>query len=163
MRGKTLSFLAVLSAACGNPTPSNFAGSYAGTVVDGDNACQLQGWTAGNSSAFQATITQDGPDAQLQVPSNTLVGLALVLYLGTNTFSGKVTGNDFTAAYLGTKQQTQGACSYTVNTKLDVTIDDKNNIAGTLTYTPVTNGDPSCGALNTCSNVQNVTGSRTGP
>ncbi|HEY1958806.1 MAG TPA: hypothetical protein VGH28_24495 [Polyangiaceae bacterium] len=163
MNGKKLLFLAVLSAACGNAAPSNFAGSYSGTVVSGDNACQFSGWTAGNSSPFQATVTQDGADAQLQVPINSIVGLVMAAVLGTNTFTGTVSGNEFTASVLGTKQTTQGACTFTVNTKLDLTIDDKSNVVGALTYTPVTNGDPSCAALNTCSNVQNVTGSRTGP
>lgn len=155
--------MGILTAACSS-TPANFAGSYAATVVEGANNCNFGGgWTEGSSTSVTAQITQDGSDAQFTVPTSTGVGLFLLFALGTNTFAGKVVGNDFTATYLGTKQTQQGACTYTVNTKLDVTIDGNNVISGTIGFTPATNGDPSCGTLNQCTNTDTVSGSRTGP
>ena len=154
--------MGILTAACSS-TPANFAGSYAVTAVSGANDCGFAGWTEGGSTQVTATITQDGSDAQFTVPPSTGVGFVLVAFLGTSTFAGKVVGDEFTATYLGTKQAQQGSCMYTVNTKLDITIDDKGTINGTLAFTPATNADPSCGALNQCTNTDTVVGARTGP
>ncbi len=162
MKRRTLVTIAILSAACSS-TPTNFAGSYAVTVVEGANNCGSSGWTAGSSTNLTAQITQDGQIAQFTIPSNTVPGAYLLLVLGTNTFSGTVTANEFTATYLGTKQSTQGTCTATVNTTLDVKLDANSVLSGTLTFTPVTNGDPSCGVLNQCTNTDTISGSRTGP
>lgn len=163
--GKTF-LLGVFCAACGSGAPTNFAGTYTVTVIDGTNDCQFNDWKQGNASTnITATITQDVGTAQLVFPSSTLLGTFLILYLGSNSFSGTVTGDNFTANLLGTKSTTvQGTnCTYAVNMHLEVTLDSQNNLSGTLTYTPSTNGDPSCGVLNTCTNSQTVTGARVSP
>lgn len=162
-KGKLL-FIALASGACsGGGTPTNFAGSYTITVVDGADNCNVgNGWTSGNSvNGISATISQDGAVAQLTV--NGLVGGYLSLVVGTNIFSGDVKGDTFTATLLGTKTQMQGACSYTTNTKLQVSLDTNNVISGTIDYTPATNNNAACGVLSTCTNTQTVSGSRTGP
>ena len=159
---KLLVFAAV--AACSGGTPTNFAGTYSVTVTNQANACGFQNWTEGNSTAgIGVTITQDGSTAQVQVQG--VVGGLLTLFTGTNTMQGSVSGDTFTGEILGTKTATLSntACSYTVNTKLAATLDANSVISGTLTYTPITNGDPSCGAYNTCSNNQTVSGNRTAP
>jgi hypothetical protein len=160
-KGKLIA-IAMVAAACGGGTPTNFAGTYTITVVNGANDCNSAGWTQGDSSTnITAQITQDGTTAQLQIPTNTLAGAYLLLAIGTNSFAGIVQGDDFTATLLGTKSTTQGGCIFTINTKLDVTLDTNGVISGTLTYTPATNHDASCGTLETCSNQQTVSGSRT--
>jgi len=162
MVSRKLFLLGILAAACGNTPPTNFAGSYALTIVNGDNACQLQNWKAGDSSTnITADITQDSGLAEITIPGNTLAGAFLLLTLGTSTFSGTVTGNELTATYLGTQTQTQNACNYTTKATLDVTLDANSVVSGTITYTPQTNGDASCGVLNTCSYSQTVSGTRT--
>ena len=71
--------------------------------------------------------------------------------------------NAFTSEFIGTKTATQGSCSYTVNVGVAATLDSNNVLSGTLTYTPATNADASCGVLNSCSNTQTVAGTRTTP
>ena len=162
MSWRKLFLLGILAVACGNTPPTNFAGSYAITIVNGDNGCQLQNWKVGDASTnITATVTQDSGLAQLTIPTNTLAGAYLLLVLGTNTFSGTVSGDEFTANYLGTPSQTQNGCTYTTKATLDVTLDANSVISGTITYTPQTNGDASCGVLNTCSYSQTVSGTRT--
>jgi hypothetical protein len=154
--------LCVLAAACGGGTPTNFAGTYSITVTNQANNCSLTGWTDGTStSGIPATMTQDGTTAQINVQG--LVGLYLVGVIGSSSIQGTVSGNTFTGEYLGTKHTQQGACDYTYNAKIVATLDANNVMSGTITYTPITNGDPSCGILNTCNNVQTVAGTRSGP
>jgi hypothetical protein len=162
MHWNKLFVLGILSAACGSSTPTNFAGTYTITIVDGANACQFPNWNPGDASTnITAQITQDASLAQIMFPPNTLVGAYMLVVLGTDSFSGQVTGNEFKASYLGSKPITQGSCTYNVKVDLDVTLDTNDLVSGTLTYTPLTNGDASCGALNACSNVQTVNGART--
>jgi hypothetical protein len=161
MRLPTLLLVAV-SLACGGGAPANFAGTYSVTVVDGANNCNLANWTPGNSAGnIPIQITQDNTLAQVTIQG--LVGGLLSLEIGTNVFSGTVSGNTFTATHLGTNTQTQQSCMYTVNTTISSTVDANNNLSGTITYTPKTNSDPTCGALQTCVNQQTFTGARTGP
>lgn len=163
MRLPTLLVIVASSLACGGGTPSNFAGTYSVTVVDGANNCNMNNWTQGNSTAnIPVQITQDNTLAQVTIQG--LVGGLLSLLIGTNVFSGSVSGNTFTATpHLGTNKQTQQSCVYTYNTTLSSTIDANNNLSGTISYTPQTNNDPTCGALQTCVNQQTFTGARTGP
>lgn len=158
-----IAFAAAAVAVACSSTPTSFAGSYTVTVVDGPNACNLQNWTEGSSTSnIAVSFSQDGSIAQLNVQG--LLGVYLLALEGSSVVSGMVTGDDFTATLLGTKTITQSACEYTLNTKLDVTLDSKGVLSGTLTYIPViTKSDPSCGALTTCTQQQTVSGSRTGP
>jgi hypothetical protein len=147
--------------ACSSSTPANFAGTYNTTFVEGANDCNLANWTQGSSAAnIQVQFTQDASTAQLTV--NGLVGTYLQLVLGTKSFPGTVNGNVFTANYLG-PATTNGNCTSSTNITISVTIDGNNNLSGTITLTPKTNADASCGVLNTCSNQDVVTGARTGP
>jgi hypothetical protein len=162
MTFRKLFVLAALSAACSGSTPTNFAGTYTVTVVDNANQCGFANWTAGNSTAgIPVTFTQDGTHAQLNVQG--LVGTYLALVVGTSSFQGNVSGNTFTSEYIGAKSTAQGTCSYTVNVGVSATLDTNNVLSGTITYTPVTNADLSCGPLNACANTQTVSGTRTGP
>jgi hypothetical protein len=149
-------------AACSSSPPTNFAGDYSVQLVDGANDCNFANWTAGSTSNVKITMTQDGSTAQFTV-DDAIVAAYLNLVIGASTFSGGVKDDTFSASFLGVKTATQGACSYTINTKLAMTLDSNNVLSGTLTYTPATNADASCGPLNTCSQMQTVSGSRTSP
>ncbi len=156
--GKLLAIGAL--AACSG-TPTNFAGSYTVAVTNQANTCGFANWQDGNTtSAIPVTFTQDGSTAQLNIQG--LVGAYVALITGSSSIQGTVSGDTFTGEYLGTKAVTQNACSYTVNMKVVATLAN-NVLSGTLSYTPITNGDPSCGTLNACSNSQTVSGNKTGP
>jgi hypothetical protein len=161
MRFRKLFVLSAFAFACGNSTPTNFAGTYTLTTTENANDCNLANWTPGSTTTFTAVFTQDGTAAQLTVQG--AVALFLDLVVGTATFQGTVSGNTFTTELIGTKSATEGACSYTSNIAISATLDSNSVISGTLTLTPVTNGDPSCGAKNTCSNGETISGNRTAP
>ncbi len=149
-------------AACGSSPPTNFAGDYSVQLVNGANDCGFANWTAGSASNVKITMTQDGSTAQFTV-DDVFAAAYLNLVVGASTFVGSVKDDTFSATFLGVKTATQGACTYKVNTKLSMTLDSNNVLSGTLTYTPATNADASCGVLNTCSQSQTVSGSRTSP
>ncbi len=155
-------FLFATVVACSGSSPTNFAGTYSVTVTNQANNCGFQNWTDGNTTAgIPITFTQDGATAQLNIQG--LAGAYVALIAGSSSIQGKVEGNTFTGELLGTKTATQSTCGYTVNTKVAATLDANGVLSGTLTYTPITNGDAACGTLNTCSNNQTVSGNRTGP
>ncbi len=162
MRWRTIGFLA-FALACGGSTPVDFAGMYTVTVVNGaTNPCNLANWTAGSSNGnIPVTVTQDNTTAQFAVGG--VAGLYLDLVIQTSSFSGTVMSDTFTATYLGTKPLTQQTCTYMIDLALSATLTSDTNLGGTLTYTATTNGDPTCGALNTCSQVQTLVGVRTSP
>ena len=143
--------------------PTNFAGTYAFTETENADNCNFGSstWTQGSTSTFTGNFTQDGTAAQITVTG--AVALYLDLVVGTATFQGTVSGNTFTTEFIGTKKTTDGACSYTENIGISASLDSNSVISGTITLTPVTNNDPSCGAKNSCSNTETLSGNRTGP
>ncbi len=150
------------AAACGSGVPTNFAGTYAFTASQNADACALGtgSWNPGSSNNFTGTFTQDGTAAQITITGAT--ALFLDLAVGTATFQGSVSGNTFTSELIGTKQTTDGACTWSSNIAVSASLTD-NVISGSIALTPVTNGDPSCGAKNSCSNTETLSGNRTGP
>ena len=161
--GKRL-LLCALSAACSD-VPTNFAGDYTMTLVNGPNDCNFQDWTQGSTSNVTATISQSGSNATVTF-TNALTALYLDALLGTHVFSGTVTASELKASYVGGKSIAVSgtACTYTVDLTLDMTLDANGVLSGTVTIVPVTNRDASCGATNTCtSNVDTVSGARTSP
>jgi len=139
-----------------------FAFSYTMTTTENANTCNLPNWTQGSTLTFNAKFTQDGTNAQIQIEG--ALGSLLALGVGTDTFQGTVSGNTFSAEYIGNKPQSEGTCSYTENIGISATLDSNSVISGTITITPVTNNDPSCGAKNGCAgNTETVSGNRTSP
>lgn len=161
MRLRKLFVLSAFALACSS-APTNFAGSYTLTETENANTCNLPNWTQGSTLTFTAKFTQDGANAQITVEG--ALGGVLQLLVGTAQFQGTVSGNTFTAEFIGQGKQTEGACSYTENVGISASLDSNNVISGTITITPVTNNDPSCGAKNNClGNTETVSGNRTGP
>jgi len=168
MRPRTwisLASTAFVVAACSGGGAADFRGDYNVTVTnDSVNQCQFANWTNGQSSTnITVTISQDTTNMSVaQLTFTGLTGFYLDLVVGTHIFSGaQVSGDQLEVTVLGTKTATQGACSYTVDSHLRITLTG-NTINGTIDYTPRTNGDASCGALNACTNTQTVSGARPG-
>jgi hypothetical protein len=161
-----LASTAALVAACSGGGAADFSGDYTITASNGTNDCQIANWdTAQPATGITVTITQD--PTNLAVAQLTFTGL-WALYFdvveGTHIFSGaRVNGDQLDVTVLGTKTVTpQGtSCGYTVNAHLQLTLTG-NTVNGSIQYKPVTNGDPSCGVLNACSNSQTISGSRPG-
>jgi hypothetical protein len=161
MRFRKLFVLCLGAVACGNGVPTNFAGTYAFTASENADVCALgASWSPGSSNTFTGTFTQDGTAAQITITGAT--ALFLNLAVGTATFQGSVSGNTFTSELIGTKSVTDGACTYTSNIAVSASLTN-NVISGTISLTPVTNNDPSCGAKNSCTNTETLSGNRTGP
>ncbi len=162
----SLAFTGFVVAACSGGGAADFSGDYTVTVTNDTNNCGFANWTAGQASTgITVSITQDPTNMSVaQLNFTGLTALYLDLVVGTHIFSGaQVTGDQLDVTVLGTKTATlQGtACGYTVDSHLRITLTG-NTINGTIDYTPRTNGDPSCGALNACTNSQTVSGARPG-
>ncbi len=142
--------------------PVDFTGNYNLTVTDGTNNCGFGSWTEGQASNVPATITQD--PSNMSAAQVTITGFTghLDLVLGTHTFANAVVkGDTLDANVVGTPHLTvqNTACGYTVNAHMQLTLSG-NNLNGTIDYTPQTNGASSCGALNSCTNSETISGSR---
>ncbi len=159
--------LGLFALACSSNAPADFTGNYDVTVTDGTNNCGFGNWNDGQATSnITASISQDASAMSVaQVTVTGLTALTLDLVLGTHTFSNaQVKGDTLTANVLGTPKLTvQGtACGYTVNAHMELTLSG-NTINGTIDYTPQTNGDASCGVLNSCTNTQTISGARPAP
>ena len=87
-----------------------------------------------------------------------LAGGFFVLALGSANFSGSIHGNTLTLTNYGTNSAKQGNCTYTYNATVNGT-QAMDSISGTITYSPQTNGNPDCSAVE-CSATQKFSGSR---
>jgi hypothetical protein len=164
IRARTLvsmAFPVVLLAACSGGGAADFSGDYTITVSNGTNDCQFQNWGTQPTSGITVTITQDPSNmANAQLTFTGAWGLYFDIVVGTHIFSGaKVSGDQLDATVLGTKTITQGSCGYTINSRVQLTLTG-NTVNGTITYTPATNGDPSCGVLSSCTSSQTISGAR---
>jgi hypothetical protein len=157
MRFVPFILVAALAASCSTP-PANFAGSYTVAITNGDNGCTFPNWQMGSmSSGIPFTITQSGEDATGVVGG--LTATFLDLWLGSASFSGKVTASSAELTLFGTRQQQKGQCSYTINATVDSTL-VKDTIQGTITYTALTNMAPDCAGLTGCRTLMAFNGTR---
>jgi hypothetical protein len=151
-------WLLVSCSSSSSGSPANVAGDYSVDVTDANNGCNLQGWTQGSSATdIPLQISQSGSSAQAQVTG--LTGTYLETVIGTNDFSGSVAGETATLTAAGTRSFTVGGCTFTVNMTAALTFSG-DTVQGTNTYAANTNHSPDCGAIETCTSVQNLSGSR---
>ena len=155
--GSVLLVAAALSGAgCGSP--ANVAGDYAVNLTNKDNGCAFPNWTVGQmTSNIAMTIVQSGSDVTATVGG--LGGAFLVAVLGSASFTGTASGNSIDLTLFGTRNATQGSCSYTVNAEIDGQIGG-DLLEGTIDYKTATNGSPDCGALQGCASEQAFNGTR---
>ncbi len=147
--------LLLMAAGC---APADVAGNYSLAVTNGENGCEVDGWTVGESNAnVPAVITQTDGDAQVEVQG--VSGAFLNLVVGSNRFVGGVGGDRITADLIGDNSGREGERSFTWTIELDATVTG-DVIEGELLWRPVTNAHPDCGRLEMCRNRQAFNGTR---
>lgn len=146
-------------AACGSDDVSA-AGDYTLTVTDGANGCNLPNWTTGATSTATVTLTQS--DNNVTAVVGGVAGLALDLGLGGHSFTGKISGGDLDLHLFGTRSNTSGNCTYTVNAEIRAVVSG-NMLTGQIDYKSATNGNPDCSAIDHCDSFQELSGPRASP
>jgi hypothetical protein len=157
---RTLPLLLIaLAAACGSSTPANVAGQYTVAVTNRDNGCNLQNWTVGQSAAnIMVAITQNGATADATVQG--AVGGYLDIILGAHDFTGDIDSHHLSLTLFGTRTQNSGNCTWTYNANLEADLAG-DVLTGTIDYSPKTNGNPDCTAMqNACKSTQDFNGTR---
>jgi hypothetical protein len=86
-------------------------------------------------------------------------GLGLGLATGSDTFTGKVSGNSLDLSIVGNVPGSSGNCAFTRNAHLVGTVAG-DLLTGSVTYTYATNKNPDCGTRDTCQDVQVLNGAR---
>jgi hypothetical protein len=158
---KTLAIAAPLLALSGCGSNDEFTadvtGSYSIAITNQASSCPFDKWMEGaETKDIGLTITQDG--TKLHGTLDGAAALLFTVYFGSAEFDGSIHGEDLTLTNYGTRTATQGNCSYTYNSTVSG-IQTADNISGTLTYAPKTNGNPDCDAVE-CSASQKFSGSR---
>jgi hypothetical protein len=146
-------------AACGSDDVSA-AGDYTVTVTSGLNGCNLPNWTAGATSTATVTLTQSQNDVTAVVGG--VAGIVLNLGLGGNSFTGKISGSDLDLHLFGTRSNTTGNCTYTINATIRAVVSG-NMLTGQIDYKSATNGNPDCSAIANCDSFQDLDGTRASP
>lgn len=137
--------------------PADFTGVYSVSVTDETNGCNYGGWTVGKTAQnVELDVTQSGGNVTGQVKGLANVYFAL---LGIGPLNGTANGASAEMSATGTNSVKSGSCAYFVRATIDVTLTG-DTVNGTVTYSNQTNGDPSCGALATCTSTQDIAGSR---
>ncbi len=150
--------LVLLVAGCGSEAPVNVAGDYTVAVVNGQNGCNFSNWTAGSTTNnIPVTITQSGGQATAVVGG--AAGAYMQIVLGSNTFTGPVSGSGVSLTLFGKTAASQGNCTWTVNATLTAT-SSGDFLMGNIVYTDATNGSPDCGTRQGCMSIQDFNGTR---
>ena len=146
------------SGGSGGAEPADVAGTYNVSITNRENTCGFADWAEGaETTDVGFTINQNGKTVTGTVDGAT--GLWVEFLVGSRTFSGTVDGNMVHAEIIGTKQHSQGLCSYTVLVVMDSELVG-NALQGEVVYTAKTNGNANCGVLETCHARQEFSGSR---
>jgi len=150
--------LVPLAAACGSDTPANVAGTYTLALNIEQNDCGILGNPVGTpSTGVGVVVTQNGSQVDAQVQG--LPGAALALAMGSDTFSGTVSGNSLDLSISGTMPGSSGTCAFTRRAHLTGSLSG-DVLSGKVTYTYVTNKTADCGFRDTCQDVQILNGTR---
>jgi len=158
---RAILLLALTALASCDSSPVDFAGDYTIAVTNHDNGCGFQNWTVGDSSTnIPLTVTQSGSDVTAILEG--VVGTWVETILGERTFTGSASGHEMDVTLHGTRSYTQSNCTYTVNAHAVATLSG-DTLAGTIGYTPSTNGSPDCGAIEGCVSTQAFNGTRPPP
>ena len=138
--------------------PADVAGSYTIAVTNGENGCNFDNWTVGDTAEnIPVTITQDGATASAAVEGP--VALLLGLLLGSATYQGEVDGNQLDLTIFGTNSATEGNCVFTYNSVLDAELTG-DVLQGEIRYEAATVDNPDCAAIEGCATIQRFNGTR---
>lgn len=159
MAPRMLALLAGGLAACGGDDgPADVAGDYTIVLTNRDNGCNLTNWEVGRQSApVSVIVVQSGDAVAMDVQGVAASGLDFAL--GSHTFHGDVTGSDVEATILGTREQSQGACTFRYDATIRGTLTG-DNLNGRVDYEARTNQAADCGALEGCVSFQEFAGAR---
>jgi hypothetical protein len=136
---------------------ADVAGNYTITVTNGASSCNFDKWVEGNSTPnIGFVVTQEGKNLHGTIDG--ITGLLFVAYFGSADFDGTVSGDSFSLTNYGQNPVQSGNCSYTYNSTVQAS-QTGDTIAGTITYSTKTNGNPDCEAVE-CSATQKFNGTR---
>lgn len=138
----------------------NAAGDYTVTITNGNNGCKLPSWTTGDIGTATVTLTQSQSNVTAVVGG--VARFALDLGLGGHSFTGKITGSDLDLHLFGTRSNTEGNCTYTLNAEIRAVVNG-NTLTGQIDYTSATNSNPDCSTIQSCDSFQDLSGSRMSP
>jgi hypothetical protein len=148
----------LLAAGCGSDSPANVAGTYTLALTVQENACGILRNDVGTSSTgVEVVVTQTGSDVSAKIQG--AGGALLALAMGTDTFTGKVSGDALDLAIDGTMPGSSGTCAFTRKARLQAKLTG-DVLTGTVTYTFATNKTADCGVRDTCQDVQAFNGTR---
>ncbi len=139
--------------------PENVEGEYTVALTNRKNTCasMSEGWVEGAmSTGIPFVITQDG--VELQAETMGVAAIGFVLLTGTNLFEGEIHGSHFVLVNYGTKTNTVGNCTYTINATVEGDVHG-DSIAGTLIYAPAISNNPDCAEYD-CAVNHDFSGSR---
>lgn len=151
--------LAVCAAACSSDN-GNAAGDYMVSLTNRDNGCGIMNWTVGASANASVTLTQS--DANVTASVTGLGAVALELVVGGHVYTGKIAGDTLDLNLFGTRSNTSGNCTYTINSEIHAALDG-DVLTGQIDYLSATNNNPDCAALKDCRSFQDFNGTRPPP
>jgi hypothetical protein len=152
----TLTVLAVLGGCSSGP--ADVAGNYSVAVTNGQNGCNFESWTEGETTAnIPVVITQDGTQVTAEVQG--IIGGLLGLWLGSRIYTGTIDGDSLELTLYGSTSTTTGNCTYTINSTM-VADFDNDVLRGQIRYQSATNGNPDCAEIQGCVTVQEFNGNR---
>jgi hypothetical protein len=155
--------LALALAACSSDDddePANAAGNYTLALTYGQNGCAFDNWEQGNTlQDVPLVIEQDGESITGRIEG--VAGIALGLRHGSNEYVGSIDGDRIVMRIEGTIPQVVGTCTYTWNNDVTATIDG-DFLTGRAVYSPATNGNSDCSAVE-CTSEMSFNGTRPPP
>jgi hypothetical protein len=142
----------------GGAAPVDVRGTYVGNLVNRANTCPGD-WRVGDTSQVSVEVTQTGDVVGAEVKG--LSGLFLDVAVGARTLTGTAQGNQLTLTLRGTRDHSQGDCTYTWRADFSGRITG-DTLEGDITYRPQTDGQAACVTMNVanCSRVQSFNGVR---
>jgi hypothetical protein len=156
MRTTTIVSLLICALAAIGCAPADVSGSYTVALTNQENTCLFDWWQADQeTTGVTVDVVQDGGDVRLTVTG--LAGGFLTLGIGSNVFTGTVSGNHVSADIFGTVDQTEGGCANPYQVDVDLRGDlNGDALSGDIAYTP---HDYECFPAG-CENIQRFSGSR---
>jgi hypothetical protein len=126
-------------------TPANVAGTYAVTLTDGSDGCQVfEGQLPMAQSTITVAITQTGSQIQADVEGDGEP--QLMALVGTHVFTGTVDGDTLQLAITGAFTRTIEGCNYKLDAVIAAAVDGAR-FSGSLSYRAVSE-DPTCMQFN---------------
>lgn len=144
--------------ACGSSDEftADVAGNYTVAITNGASSCTFD-WEEGKEATnIGLIITQEGHDITGTLDG--LTGAWFTLVFGSADFEGTIEGSSLSLTNYGERTAQEGNCSYTYNSTVEAK-QTGDTIAGTITYSTKTNGNPDCKAVE-CSATQKFNGAR---